>query len=62
MATDVTSKEAAIFADTAVSGVPDAEKQEVPLTRWERISEVIWDGRRSKEEKQLVQRLDLFIM
>lgn len=28
----------------------------------DKIGEVIWDGRRSKEEKQLVQRLDLFIL
>lgn len=31
-------------------------------SRWEKIQEVIWDGPRSKEEKKLVQRLDLHLM
>lgn len=31
-------------------------------SRWEKIQEVIWDGPRSKEEKRLVQRLDLHLM
>ncbi|KAL4907731.1 hypothetical protein BDW74DRAFT_175511 [Aspergillus multicolor] len=34
-----------------------------PKTRWERIEAVIWDGGyRSKEEKELVRTLDIFIM
>ena len=40
----------------------DEESQDEKLSRWERIREVIWDGRRSKEERQLVQRLDLFLL
>lgn len=34
----------------------------LPKTRWQKIQEVIWDGPRSKEERRLIQRLDLFIM
>ena len=33
-----------------------------PLTTWDKISEVIWDGKRTPEERMLVQRLDLFVM
>lgn len=60
MATDVTTKDQADLAADSVFS--DTERQRVPLSRWEKIGEVIWDGRRSKEEKQLVQRLDLFIL
>jgi hypothetical protein len=32
-------------------------------TRWQRFQAVIWDGGdRSKEERELVQTLDIFIM
>jgi hypothetical protein len=33
-----------------------------PLTTWEKIQEVVWDGKRTPEERMLVQRLDLFVM
>jgi ACS family pantothenate transporter-like MFS transporter len=31
-------------------------------SKWARIQEIIWDGRRSEAEKRLVQRLDIFLM
>lgn len=60
MATDITTKDPAVLAADSVSS--DTERHEAPLSRWDKLSEVIWDGRRSKEEAQLVRRLDLFIM
>jgi hypothetical protein len=31
-------------------------------SNWEKIQEIIWDGKRAPEEKRLIQRLDIFIM
>jgi hypothetical protein len=31
-------------------------------SNWEKIQEIIWDGKRAPEEKKLIQRLDIFIM
>ncbi|KAF4814808.1 Pantothenate transporter liz1 [Colletotrichum tropicale] len=38
------------------------EVSHVTSTKWQRVQEVIWDGPRSKVEKRLVQRLDLFVL
>ncbi|KAK2769603.1 DszA family Xenobiotic compound monooxygenase [Colletotrichum kahawae] len=38
------------------------EVPHVTNTKWKRLQEVIWDGPRSKDEKRLVQRLDLFVL
>jgi ACS family pantothenate transporter-like MFS transporter len=41
----------------------DLETAKQPLTRWQRIENVIWDGGdRTQEERALVRRLDIFIM
>lgn len=41
----------------------DLETAKPPLTRWQRIENVIWDGGdRTQEERALVRRLDIFIM
>jgi MFS transporter, ACS family, pantothenate transporter len=34
----------------------------VAKTRWQKVQEIIWDGPRPKEERKLIQRLDLFLM
>jgi hypothetical protein len=40
-----------------------ASPSKLPLTRWQKIENVIWDGGdRSEEERRLVRRLDIFIM
>ncbi|KAK0103175.1 hypothetical protein ONS95_014972 [Cadophora gregata] len=31
-------------------------------SRWQKLQEVVWDGPRSREERKLIQRVDLFIM
>jgi hypothetical protein len=31
-------------------------------SNWEKIQEIIWDGKKAPEEKRLIQRLDIFIM
>lgn len=42
---------------------PSSIEKYVPRTRWEKVQEVIWDGGdRSKEERALIQRLDLYLM
>jgi ACS family pantothenate transporter-like MFS transporter len=42
---------------------PELSIDHGPQTRWEKIREVIWDGGyRTKEERKLVQRLDLYVM
>ncbi|KAF4919181.1 Pantothenate transporter liz1 [Colletotrichum viniferum] len=38
------------------------EVSHVTSTKWQRVHEVIWDDPRSKDEKRLVQRLDLFVL
>jgi hypothetical protein len=39
------------------------KEDERPLTWWEKVEEVVWDGgNRTREEKRIVQRLDLFLM
>lgn len=50
-----------------MSGPPIAADADLeakpPLTRWQRIENVIWDGGdRTAEERALVRRLDIFIM
>ncbi|RDW87083.1 putative Major facilitator superfamily transporter [Aspergillus mulundensis] len=48
--------------ETHVTATADASPIR-PKTRWERIEAVIWDGGyRSREEKELVRTLDIFIM
>ncbi|KAK1841703.1 pantothenate [Colletotrichum chrysophilum] len=51
-------------SETASKGdsVQQPEDSHVTSTRWQRVQEVIWDGPRSKDEKRLVQRLDLFVL
>lgn len=47
----------------AIAEDPKALPTNVPQTRWQKIQEVIWDGgNRTKEERKLVQRLDIYIM
>jgi hypothetical protein len=55
------SKSLAISA--VQEGTPELLVDHGPRTRWEKIREVIWDGGyRTKEERKLVQRLDLHVM
>ncbi|KAF4922151.1 Pantothenate transporter liz1 [Colletotrichum fructicola] len=51
-------------SETASKGnsVQQPEDSHVTSTKWQRVQEVIWDDPRSKDEKRLVQRLDLFVL
>jgi hypothetical protein len=60
MATD--TKSHVVVASTPTPTDPESNNPEHNVSTWERIREVIWDGRRSKEERKLVQRLDLFLL
>lgn len=41
----------------------DDSDSEITLTRWQKIENIIWDGgHRTPQERNLVRRLDIFIM
>jgi ACS family pantothenate transporter-like MFS transporter len=51
------------MSDPPIVADADLETAKQPLTRWQRIENVIWDGGdRTQEERALVRRLDIFIM
>jgi ACS family pantothenate transporter-like MFS transporter len=54
----------AVVSRVTDADAADSSKQvEInPKSGWERLQEIMWDGQRSKEEKKLVQKLDLYIM
>ena len=56
------SKSAAVVDTSPTSTDPESAAEESKTTTWQRIQEVIWDGPRSKEEKRLVRRLDIFLL
>ncbi|KAF2014042.1 putative allantoate permease [Aaosphaeria arxii CBS 175.79] len=68
MATEPTeSKTATVLTEPvkqSTFGSTDPHPENLPpLTKWEKFLEIIWDGgRRTKEERKLVQRLDLHVM
>jgi MFS transporter, ACS family, pantothenate transporter len=37
-------------------------RDQLGRSKWARVQDIVWDGPRTKEEKKLVQRLDIFLM
>lgn len=66
MAVDVASpkeQSKSLAVSIVQDATPDVPIDRVPRSRWKKIREVIWDGGyRTKEERKLVQRLDLHVM
>jgi hypothetical protein len=57
-----TSKPTALVDAKLTSADPESAVEEPKQSRWQRVQEVIWDGPRSKEERRLVKRLDIYLL